>query len=94
MRGIFDGAVYDEFDPDDVGSERVGYLYEGKPNYFEYDDFDDGGSQRPLEIADREFKRTELLLKRGIASDSEFDAASQDRPRVVRDGVLEGASGS
>jgi len=32
-----------------------------------------------LEIADREFKRTELLLKRGIASDSEFDAASQDR---------------
>jgi RND family efflux transporter MFP subunit len=32
-----------------------------------------------LEIANREFKRTELLLKRGIASDSEFDAASQDR---------------
>jgi RND family efflux transporter MFP subunit len=32
-----------------------------------------------LEIADREFKRTELLLKRGIASDSEFDAARQDR---------------
>jgi RND family efflux transporter MFP subunit len=31
------------------------------------------------EIADREFKRTELLLKRGIASDSEFDTASQDR---------------
>jgi RND family efflux transporter MFP subunit len=32
-----------------------------------------------LEIANREFKRTESLLKRGIASDSEFDAASQDR---------------
>ncbi|MBW2409842.1 MAG: efflux RND transporter periplasmic adaptor subunit [Deltaproteobacteria bacterium] len=32
-----------------------------------------------LEIADREFKRTESLLKRGIASDSEFDAASQER---------------
>jgi RND family efflux transporter MFP subunit len=32
-----------------------------------------------LEIAEREFKRTELLLKRGIASDSEFDAARQDR---------------
>jgi RND family efflux transporter MFP subunit len=32
-----------------------------------------------LEIADREFKRTESLLKRGIASDSEFDAVSQDQ---------------
>jgi len=32
-----------------------------------------------LEIANREFKRTESLLKRGIASDSEFDAAKQDR---------------
>jgi len=32
-----------------------------------------------LEIANREFKRTDSLLKRGIASDSEFDAASQDR---------------
>jgi len=32
-----------------------------------------------LEIANREFKRTESLLKRGIASDSEFDAANQDQ---------------
>ena len=32
-----------------------------------------------LETANREFKRTELLLKRGIASDSEFDAARQDQ---------------
>jgi RND family efflux transporter MFP subunit len=32
-----------------------------------------------LEIANREFKRTESLLKRGIASDSEFDAVNQDR---------------
>jgi RND family efflux transporter MFP subunit len=31
-----------------------------------------------LENADREFKRTESLLKRGIASDSEFDAARQE----------------
>jgi len=31
-----------------------------------------------LEIADREFQRTESLRKRGIASDSEFDAARQD----------------
>ncbi|PQP35670.1 efflux RND transporter periplasmic adaptor subunit [Desulfobacteraceae bacterium SEEP-SAG9] len=32
-----------------------------------------------LEIANREFKRTESLLKRGIASDSEFDATRQDQ---------------
>jgi len=32
-----------------------------------------------LEIAKREFKRTESLLKRGIASDSEFDTARQNR---------------
>jgi len=32
-----------------------------------------------LEIARREFTRTESLLKRGIASDSEFDAVRQDR---------------
>ncbi len=32
-----------------------------------------------LEIAKREFKRTESLLKRGIASDSEFDVATQEQ---------------
>ncbi|MCF8070461.1 MAG: efflux RND transporter periplasmic adaptor subunit [Desulfobacterales bacterium] len=32
-----------------------------------------------LEIAEREFKRTESLLKRGIASDSEFDGAKQNQ---------------
>jgi len=32
-----------------------------------------------LETANREFKRTESLVKRGIASDSEFDAARQDQ---------------
>jgi RND family efflux transporter MFP subunit len=32
-----------------------------------------------LEIAGREFKRTESLLKRGVASDSEFDVARQER---------------
>jgi RND family efflux transporter MFP subunit len=31
-----------------------------------------------LEIASREFKRTESLLQRGIASDSDYDAARQD----------------
>ncbi len=37
------------------------------------------GAKSALEIANREFKRTESLLKRGIASDSEFDAARQDQ---------------
>lgn len=55
MRGIFDAAQYDEFDPDDVGSNRVGYLYEDGPNYFEYDDFEDGGSQHPLEVAGEDY---------------------------------------
>jgi RND family efflux transporter MFP subunit len=32
-----------------------------------------------LEIAGREFKRTESLLKRGVASDSEFDASKQEQ---------------
>ncbi|MCP4876620.1 MAG: efflux RND transporter periplasmic adaptor subunit, partial [Gammaproteobacteria bacterium] len=32
-----------------------------------------------LEIANREFKRTESLLKRGIASDSEFDVTTQEQ---------------
>ncbi len=32
-----------------------------------------------LETADREFERTASLLKRGIASDSEFDAARRER---------------
>jgi RND family efflux transporter MFP subunit len=36
-------------------------------------------SKSALEISDREFKRTESLLRRGIASDSEFDAARQDQ---------------
>jgi len=35
-------------------------------------------AESALEIANREFKRTESLLKRGIASDSEFDATRQD----------------
>ena len=43
-----------------------------------------------LEIAHREFKRTESLLKRGIASDSEFDAAWQDQ--LAKKAQLEVAS--
>jgi len=36
-------------------------------------------AESALEIASREFKRTESLLKRGIASNSEFDAARQNQ---------------
>jgi RND family efflux transporter MFP subunit len=36
-------------------------------------------AESALEIAAREFKRTESLLKRGIASDSQFDAVRQER---------------
>lgn len=36
-------------------------------------------AESALEIVSREFKRTESLLKRGIASDSEFDAARQNQ---------------
>lgn len=51
VRGIFDAAEYDEFDPSSVNSMRGGALYSGAPNYFEHDDFDDGGSFHPLEVA-------------------------------------------
>ena len=36
-------------------------------------------AESALDNANREFNRTQSLLKRGIASDSEFDAAQQDR---------------
>ena len=49
MRGVYDAAVYDEFDPDKVDSQADGYLY-GEPNYFEYDDFHKGGAQNRTEI--------------------------------------------
>ena len=50
IRGIFDAAQYDEFDPDSVNSNAAGYLY-GEPNYFEYDDYETGGEQNRLEVA-------------------------------------------
>lgn len=43
-----------------------------------------------LEIAGREYKRTESLLTRGIASDSDFDAARQQR--MARQAQLEVAA--
>lgn len=54
LRGIFDAAAYEEFDPEDVNSEAVGYLY-GEPNYFEYDDFETGGVQNRLEWAGEDY---------------------------------------
>ncbi|MBW2941409.1 DUF1302 family protein [Zhongshania aquimaris] len=50
VRGIFDAAQYDEFDPNSVNSNAAGFLY-GEPNYFEYDDFETGGVQNRLEVA-------------------------------------------
>ncbi|GAA4103758.1 DUF1302 family protein [Zhongshania borealis] len=50
IRGIFDMAQYDEFDPNSVNSNASGFLY-GEPNYFEYDDFETGGEQNRLEVA-------------------------------------------
>lgn len=50
IRGIFDAAQYDEFDPSSVNSNAAGFLY-GEPNYFEYDDYKTGGEQNRLEVA-------------------------------------------
>lgn len=50
LRAIYELGEYDEFDPDAVGSQAVGFNSQ-EPEYFEYDDFDDGGSQNPLEEA-------------------------------------------
>ena len=50
IRGIFDAAQYDEFDPASVNSNAAGFLY-GEPNYFEYDDYETGGEQNRLEVA-------------------------------------------
>ena len=54
FRGVFDYAEYDEFNPEAVGSEAVGYNYR-RPEYFEYDKFNSGGSQNPLEWAGRRY---------------------------------------
>jgi hypothetical protein len=53
-RGVFDFAPYEEFDPRDVDTMASGFNYR-RPEYFEYDDFNDGGSQNPLEIAGRRY---------------------------------------
>jgi hypothetical protein len=54
LRGIFDPAVYDEFNPASVGSMAVGAVY-GRPNYFKYDV---AGSARPqpMEWAGRNYQ--------------------------------------
>lgn len=53
FRGVFDYAeYYDEFDPAAVNSQAAGTNYR-RPEYFEYDDFNDGGRQNRLELVGR-----------------------------------------
>lgn len=54
LRGTYDFAPYDEYDPNDVDSQAVGFNYQ-EPEYFEYDRFNKGGSTNPLEIAGRKY---------------------------------------
>lgn len=54
LRGIYEVGDYSSFDPASINSNAAGFNY-GKPNYFEYDDFESGGSQNPLEIAGRNY---------------------------------------
>ena len=54
LRGTYDFAPYDEFDPDDTGSQAVGFNYQ-EPEYFEYGDFEDGDSFNTLETAGRQY---------------------------------------
>ncbi|MGH8515837.1 MAG: DUF1302 family protein [Panacagrimonas sp.] len=54
VRGIYDFATYDEYDPDSVDSQAVGNDYQ-EPEYFENRDFSHGGSTNPLEIAGRKY---------------------------------------
>lgn len=54
IRGIYDFAPYDEYDPDSVGSQAVGFD-NGEPEYFQNRDFSHGGSTNPLEIAGRKY---------------------------------------
>jgi hypothetical protein len=54
LRAVYDLGKYSNFDPAAVDSQAAGFNY-GKPNFFEYDDFEKGGSQNPLEIAGRNY---------------------------------------
>lgn len=54
LRGIYELGDYSSFDPDSINSQAAGFNY-GEPNYFEYDNFESGGSQNPLEIAGRNY---------------------------------------
>lgn len=54
LRGIFDPAAYDEFDPGAVGSQASGSLY-GRPNYFKYD-VEGSGHPQPLDWAGRNYQ--------------------------------------
>ena len=55
VRGVFDYAPYDEFDPDAIaGANPDGFNYQ-EPEYFEYRKYRDGGSTNPLEVAGRRY---------------------------------------
>jgi hypothetical protein len=54
VRGIYELGAYDNYNPNDVASEADGHLY-GKPNYFEYDNYNKGGCQNRLEVCGRHF---------------------------------------
>ena len=54
LRGVFDPALYDEFDPGAVNSQAVGKLY-GRPNYFKYE-VEGSAHPQPLEWAGRNYQ--------------------------------------
>ena len=54
LRGVYDVGTYDEYDPDRVNSQAVGFNYQ-EPEYFEYRNFNNGDSTNPLEIAGRRY---------------------------------------
>lgn len=75
LRGIYELGQYDNFNPGDVDSEAVGNAY-GKPNFFEYDNFNKGGCQNRLEICGRNF----------MADLPNFTLDYQNGPLLVRMG--------
>ena len=54
LRGAFEYAQYDEYDPADIDSQAVGTDYQ-VPEYFEHRNFDGGGSSNPLEFEGRRY---------------------------------------
>ena len=53
LRGVFDPALYSEYDPQAVGSQAVGRML-GRPDYFQYD-VDGAARGQPLEWSGRQY---------------------------------------